>query len=289
MQEETSPPAAGIPRLGIFDYLIFLAQHVGLLLIVPLIVAVAMYAYTSSRPKVYTSTALVLLPKDSLFTPAQAAAIMQSQAVFDGVDARRPPGVASADQLQGRVATSVSKEGLVRLDVDGDSPESAQAGANAVIQAWLATTIPGDRDREELQARVDRAKADLANVQAALASTTKALGSGERVPADGALRLASLSETADKLFTIVQWSERRLGGLGNEVVKQAPTLPARPVLPRPIPVAIKTAIGAFVVLAAGLLLLCRLQELRRDPVHGRELERLVSTVLRRKPGMGGAD
>lgn len=284
MQEPTASPSPVVRRLGVIDYLIFLAEHAKWLVILPLLATLVVYGLGQTKPKVYVSTALVLLPPDALVTPAQAAAVMRSDAVLERVRATR-----AATGATGAFAatTGVGKEGMIRLDVEAATSADAEAAAQAVLDAWLKTTAPGERDRVDLQARAARAKADLANVQAALEAVTKALTSGDRSGADGLLRLAALSDTADRMFRVVLEVNRRLDGMTSDVIKQSPTH-AVAAPSRAATAAVKAAVASFAFLVAALLVLRRFLELRNDSVHGPKLRRLTQAFGRRKPGEVGS-
>ena len=59
---------------------------------------------------------------------------------------------------------AVAKDGLLRLDDTASQPQAAQALANAVIDNWLKSTVPGPQDRADLEKRLSYASNALASV-----------------------------------------------------------------------------------------------------------------------------
>lgn len=270
-----APPAER--RVGLVDYALAIADHVKLLALLPLLLAAIVFGATWLAPKEYTSVALISIPPNdqgaSGITPPQAATMMKSRPVLDTVVAAR---IVEGDVMEvaDRIDAAVGKEGMVRLEATGRTPAQAQRLAGVVLQAWTKTTLPGERERVELVARAEQTKANLANVQGAIESLTRALGAGERTVGDSKLRLADLSETADKLFVTLQAVERRLGGLPPDVVRQPPSLPERPTFPRPVSAAAKTWIASFVLLLLLIVALRRMEAARTDPAIEAKMARL---------------
>ncbi|MGZ5179186.1 MAG: Wzz/FepE/Etk N-terminal domain-containing protein [Ramlibacter sp.] len=285
MQLDTplNPPPSYLRRLGLVDYVLALVEHARLLLLLPLLLAAAVFGIAWIAPKDYTSVALLAVPtpEQGGMLPAQVASMMRSRTVLDPVLASKVVS-AEPDELAERINAVVGKEGLVRLEVTAGTPAQAQALASAVLQSWFKSTIPLDRDRIDLQARAERTKANLANVQSAVEALTRSLASGERQASDAKVRLADLSETADKLFVTLQLVNRHLEGLSTEVVRQAPTLPDKPSWPRPLSVAGKTWIVALVLLSAALLVWRRIDAARTDP----DIDAKLSRLFRRRKAAG---
>jgi len=144
---------------------------------------------------------------------------------------------------------------MVRVEVSGPTPHQAQQSAQALLDAWLRSTAPGQVERADLLARRERALTDYKNIQAGIEALTRSLGSRELAPTEGLLRLAALSETADRLFGTIQITSRRLDGISRDVIRQAPSLP---VVPRRPPAAAIGAAAAAIALF-GLLLILLLQ------------------------------
>ncbi|MBK0391944.1 Wzz/FepE/Etk N-terminal domain-containing protein [Ramlibacter algicola] len=263
-------------HVGLIDYGLALLDHWKVLVLVPIVVGAIAFGILNAAAKKFTSVAIVSISvndqKDSSITPAQAAAMMKAPSVLEAVLASNLVS-GDTETAARQVSAAVSKEGLVRLEADGPTPEAAQKLANVVLAAWFKTTLPGEREAMELQARAAATKANLANVNGATEALARRFADPERAPADVRLRLADLAETADKLFSTLQAVQRRMLGLPPDVVRQPPTLPDLPSGPRPVSTAIKAALGAFAVLALVVVMRRRLEAARSDPVVDAKLRR----------------
>lgn len=155
-------------------------------------------------------------------------------------------------KLGDQIKATVGKDGLLRLDVTATTPAQAQALANAVIDSWLKSTLPGEQDRADLEKRLGYARVSLDATRRLLerltaeggASLNKPLTRGEAgtsIVAVGELQARYLSE----VLNIPRW----LQGLSRDVVKQPPTLPTEPVSPK------KSLVAVLSALAAGFVLL----------------------------------
>jgi len=281
MQDTTSPPG-----FGLFDYLVALARHIKLLLIAPVLVGVLTYLWLADTPKSYVSTAIVFIPQDAPFTAQQVTSLLRTPAVLDPAAAALGAGWTS-DALAGRLAPSVGKDGMVRLDTTGSTPQEAQAAGAAVLDAWLKTTVPGERDRVDLKLRLERARAELAKTEEARDALTKALVSGQKSSSDTMLRLVELSDLAERFYGTALLNARRLEGTSRDVIKQQPTLSLQPIEGPARRTAIRAALGTLAVLTVLLLGYARLEAARSDPRIDFQLRRLRGALGGRK-GSGTA-
>ena len=61
-----------------------------------------------------------------------------------------------------QIKATVGRDGVLRLDVTANTALEAQVLANAVIDSWLKSTIPGEQDRVDIEQRLTYAMATLA-------------------------------------------------------------------------------------------------------------------------------
>lgn len=244
MREQTY--ARGPVPAGPFGYFHFLAGHLKLLVLVPLAVGALALVAALAWPKSYVSTTLLLIPSE-VMNSNQVAAIMRADPILRAMDPSTDPEISA-----GRVAARVGRDGMVRVEVSGDTPQEAQQSATALIEAWIRSTAPGEVEKSDLIARRDRAVTDFKNVQAGMEAVTRAMASREAVSTEAMVRMATLSEAADRIFTIVQVTSRRLEGMPRDVIRQAPSLPAKPRQPH---FALVAVAGAAIALFALLLVL----------------------------------
>ena len=297
MIEATSGKEYGEESVAsLLDVLIVLAENIKLLVLGPLAVGLTALGICYLVPQSYTSEAIIALPNivsngaanPVLTTTAttQAAAVMTSALVLDPVIASlnlsegRPIQVARK-KLVNRIKANVGKDGLLRLDVTADSPAEAQNIGNAVIAAWLKTTVPGAEERADLEKRLESAKSSLDAVERLLKMITTEGATRLTQPltrGEAGTSIVAIGELQTKFLGEVLSIPRTLKGYSQDVVKQPPTLPTEPVAPK------KGLIATLVALCTGFVLLLFVflrQGWRRssqDPERAARQERLVGAL-----------
>lgn len=196
-------------------------------------------------PVQYTSQAIVHLPRSLYLTegllmgsiravaqsPAEAAKIMVSPAVIDPVIQQLDlGGKGPTDQLRKQLVGSMKVDAgpnFVSLTVTAGSPRLAQSQAEAVVDAWLATTQPSKQERAELEQLSVQTQASLAVVNRLVArladkqpSDTRQSELQQESGASLAIALAMQAHLQRQTATI----SSIMRGLGRESVTQAPTL-----------------------------------------------------------------
>lgn len=256
-------------EVSLLDLLLVVAENIKLLVLGPLVIGLIALAIAFAMPQSYVSQAILALPTaavtdkaadtatNAAVTPAQAAAMMVSPLVLDPLienfklDEGRP--IQSArEEFAKRVKVAVGKDGLLRLNVTDHSAAQAQVLANAVIDGWLKSTVPGTQAREDLQKRLEVAQSGLKAVTALLdrlsvdgvVSLGKPLTRGE-----AGTSLVAVGELQAHYLADVLAIPRALQGLSRDVVKQPPTLPTEAVAPK------KSLIAVLVVFGSGFVLL----------------------------------
>jgi uncharacterized protein involved in exopolysaccharide biosynthesis len=220
-------------------------------------------------PQSYTSEAILVLPNISVnvngvvssaaptTATAQAAAMMVSPLVLDPVIAElnladgHPIHVARK-KLVNQVKAVVGKDGLLRLDATANTSVEAQNIANAVISAWLKSTVPGIEERADLEKRLESAKVSLNEVDRLSKRLTAEGSSTLSQPltrGEAGTSIVAISELQTKFLGEVLSIPRTLQGFSRDVVKQPPTLPTETVAPK------KAVIAVLVTMGSGLLLL----------------------------------
>jgi len=247
-------------EVSVLDLLLVVAENLKLLILGPILVGLLALAGAYLVPQSYTSQAILALPTataTATATATQAAAMMVSPLVLD-------PIIESLNLSEGRsmqvariglanqIKAAVGKDGLLRLDVTAHSPAQAQTIANAVIDTWLKSTVPGEQARADLEKRLSYAQTSLNAVTRLItgldaggaANLNKPLTRGE-----AGTSFIGLGELQSRYLGEVLSIPRELQGLSRDVVKQPPTLPTEPVSPK------KGLIAALAAIAAGFVLL----------------------------------
>jgi uncharacterized protein involved in exopolysaccharide biosynthesis len=162
-----NPTASESMGLGLLDLAEMFAPRLGLLILLPLLVAALTYTYTRTQADLYTGTTRFLPPQQqqgsaaallqglggalgglasasgAIKNPAdQYVAMLRSRSIQDALIARfklqqEGPGTPSREALRARLAAAtqvvVSKEGLIEVSYTAASATMAADGANAYI------------------------------------------------------------------------------------------------------------------------------------------------------------
>lgn len=232
----------------LLDLLVVIADNLRLLLLVPLLAGLGVLGLSYFLDKSYSSEAILSFTAPA---PAQAVSMMTSPLVLDPVihslNLSQGRSIeATRKELAGKIKASVGKDGLVRLDATANSPLAAQTLANAVIDAWLKTTLPAPQDRADLEKRLSYAQASLASVRSLLARLTAEGVSNLAKPltrGESGLSLVAVSEMQTRYLGEVLSIPRTLQGLTRDVVLQQPTMPIEPVAPKKSLMALLAALG----------------------------------------------
>lgn len=240
--------------ISLLDLLLVVAENIKLLILGPLAAGLLAWGVAYVAPQSYTSQVILAL---SAPTPQQAATLLVSPLVMDpvinamGLKEGLTMEKARA-KLGAQIKATVGKDNLLSLDVTAQSPQLAQKLATALVDSLLKSTIPGSREREDLQRRLTYAKSSLDAMQRLLTG----LENGQQqvldqMKAQGGIGISmvGLSELQARYVNEVIGLERALEGLSSDVVKQAATLPTEPVAPK------KGLVAVIAGLAAGLALL----------------------------------
>ena len=247
-------------RSNILDLLLALVENAKLLILGPVVAGLATLAVTFLLPQKFVSEAILALPAPTSNggqSAAQVASLMRSPLVLDPVIAAfdlakgKSSNIARRDFAE-NIKAMVGKDGLLRLELTGPSPDQAQTLANAVIDAWLKTTKPAEQDRRDLETRLSYAKSSLDGVTALLTRLSKESAGYLAQPlsrGEAGTTLSSIGELQTRYLTDVLIITRALQGQSRVVVIQAPTLPVDSSSPK------KAQITGLAVLAASFALL----------------------------------
>jgi capsular polysaccharide biosynthesis protein len=281
------------------DLLLIVAENLRLLIMGAVIAGLLTLAWLYTKPREFVSQAQLLIPSPSsptltptlMMTPPQTApqvvAIMTSspvvlEPVIESLGLQQGlPLEAARKALSNHIKASISKEGLLRLDVTSDTPQKAQTIANAVIDAWLKTTKATASERPLLEERYASTQKNLKSVNTLL----------ERLAADGAVsqtnritrgevgaNIVILSELQAKYLTDSMFAYRELNGFSRDVVIQAPTLPVAPVSQRKDVFVALAVVGAILMLLLFIFMRKAWRTAAADPETARKQTKLLSLL-----------
>lgn len=277
---------AGDAEGGVLDLLVLVAENLKVLILVPILAGGLAWGLSSLLPRTYVSQAMLDPAASVPATPAaQAAAMLTSPLILDqvieslelaGSDA--PHNEAERSKLSTRIKAAVGKDGLLRLDVTASAPAQAQSLANALIDAWLKSTVPGERKRAELESRLAHAQQSLEAARL-LRDRLAREGIGSSPARQEVAALLGMSDDLQMrhLDSVITLSGA-LKGVSRDVVKQPPTLPSEPVAPRRGLVALVTALVAGFAVMGGLFIRQAWRSAGRHPATAEKQARLLAVL-----------
>ncbi len=270
-------------EISLFDLLLVVAENLKLLILGPLVVGLLALGIGYALPQSFTSQAILGLPTA---TAAQASALLVSAIVLDPVIgslnlSKGQPIQVARTGLASQIKAAVGKDGLLRLDVSANTPLQAQAIANAVIDAWLKSTAPGEQDRVDLEKRLAYAKVSLESIRRLLGRLTaegtadlnKPLTRGE-----AGTSIVAVGELQARYLGEVLSIPRTLQGLSRDVVVQPPTLPTEPVAPKKSLIAVLAALGSGFALLLWVFLRQAWKNAAQDPQAAEKQAKLRATL-----------
>lgn len=260
-----STPLAPLPRpsdataassddtIDALDVLLTLLENLKWLILWPVLGGLLAYGLAFLLPQKYESTAIIK-------ADGSIAANMTASHVLDAAlkNLGYVDGLSEADAEQARedlsrnISTSVIRgTQLVSLTVAARSPQAA----HGMTQEILKLVYVDSRPREAELRRLNSEKATLEQQAAELAAASKTAQQLLEQPVAGtdigalAESVAALSSNVLRVQTAIHAVERKIDGLSDEDLVQAPTLPKRPSAPRKGVIAAVTAvtIGLFVL------------------------------------------
>lgn len=183
--------------------------------------------------------------------------------------------------LVNQIKAKVGKDGLLRFDVNANTALEAQVLANAVIDSWLKSTLPGEQERADLELRLTYTKAALASFPSlqerlladGLSDFGKSLTKGNA--GAGVVIVADLQA---RYLVEVLSIQRALRGLSHDVVKQTPTLPTEPVSAKKGLIAILATLGSGFVLLLWVFMRSAWKNASQDPAVAVKQARLRSAL-----------
>lgn len=276
-------------EISLLDMLLVVAGEIKLLILGPLFVGLLALGVGYNLPQSFTSQAILGLPTQTQTqtqTPAQAATMLVSPIVLDPVIESLKLSKGQSTQLARvevtkQIKATVGKDGLLSLDVTANTALEAQVLANAVVDSWFKSTIPGEQDRVDLELRLTHAKAGMAllpSLQARLSDEDPS-GSGKPLTSgDAAAGLVIVADLQARYLGEVLSIQRALSGLSRDIVKQSPTLPTEPISAKKGLRAIMATLGSGFVLLLWVFMRSAWINAAQDPAVAEKQGRLRSVL-----------
>lgn len=281
-------------EVSLLDLLTLVADNIKLLILVPVAAGLLALGASFLLPKTYTSQAYLSLGESSKASLGESSksveTVMKSPVVLDAVLKQYPTQLgltdAGREELSGRIRFSAGasnqKTGaaVTKLEVDDQSPERAQALANALIDAWLDTTKPKPVTKQELERKLklnQEALADVSRIIARLTGeTTKFIM--PNLQYDLAQPMSQLLKIRNDYVDAIASIELQLRGVTRDVVVSMPTSPTEPVKSNRRLIAVWAALATGVALLLWVFMRQAWRSAGQDPQTAAKLARLRAAL-----------
>jgi capsular polysaccharide biosynthesis protein len=263
-------------EISLLDLLQTIVENLRLLVIGPVVVGLLAMAGASFWPKTYESTAI-------LKAEPVTASIMLSAAVIDpiasslGYTPQMPVEDARA-KLKGQIKANINaKDKLLTLTAQANSPQAAQALAQAVLQQTYTQSQPRDSEKLRLQKQLAQAqvreKEALQTIQQLSQKIAAAGNTGASEVAQGyAQMVAVVKESQNTQLDL----ERQLQGLDASALVHEAMLPTRHVSPKRSLIAIISGLAAGFALLLFVFIRQALRNVSQDAESAQKLNAIQS-------------
>ena len=242
-------------ELDLLDLLVTLAENWKLLLFTPIAAGLVALGISFALSKTYQSESSVQVERTgSSFSAPVAASLAMSADVLHTIApvAGLDDGLTSEEiykKLSKRIQVSVGKQDkLLNVVTEAKSPEAAQKLNQALLDTLFPFSKPRGIEKKQLEQQLDSEKKRLQEALKLEQDTAANIAAGKVTEATSRLYGELLAANSARQRAVLDM-ERRLEGLDNDDVVQAPTLPESSVKPK------KSMIAIGATVATGFLLL----------------------------------
>ncbi len=235
-------------EISLLDLLQTIVDNLRLLVIGPILAGLLALTAASFWPKTYESTAI-------LKAEPIVASIMLSAAVLDPIASSlgytpKMPADDARTKLKGQIKASVNKDKLLTLTTQANTPQAAQALAQAVLQQTYTQSQPRDSEKLRLQKQLAqsqaREKEATQTAQLLGRKLDSAGGAGASEVAQGYAQMVEMIKASQNTQLDI---ERQLQGLDASALVQEATLPTKHATPK------RSLVAIIAALATGFALL----------------------------------
>lgn len=273
-------------EVSLLDLLQVVAENIKLLILGSLTAGLLALGIGFILPKTYTSQAHLSLGEAG----KAVEAVIRSPAVLDVVLKQTPARWGVTDQGREELANRIrfnagpssQKPGgaITKLEVDAESPEQAQALANALIDAWLDTTKPKPISKQEAERKLklsQEALADVSRIIARLSNETTKLVM-PNLQYDLVTPMTQLLKMRNDHVNSIAGIELELRGASRDVVASPPTLPTQAAKPKKGLIAVLSTLAAGFALLLWVFLRQAWRNAAQDPQAAPKLARLRAAL-----------
>ena len=256
-------------EISLLDLLLVVAENIRLLVLGPLVIALAALGLSFALPTSYESEAWLRLGETAVpsFTSNDVLKPLLKQAPW--ITAQAPSPELALGALRQAISVSFNKKSeLVTLKVQAPSAAQAQQLNAALIEAFRQHSLPKGSTLKNIQLQMPMVKASLSELNAVLERIANNLDKASAGPeSDNTVRAyTTLSQQRLGLEKTLLELNQQLDGFGAEAFEQHPSLPEHPIAPK------KSLMAVLAGLASGfaLLLFVFVRQALRNAAHNAE-------------------
>lgn len=278
-------PDSADDEISLLDLLLVVAENIKLLVLGPLLIALAALGLSFALPTTYESEAWLRQGEASVpsFTSEDVLRPLLDQAPWISTQARSPEQ--ALNTLRQAVTVSFNNRSeLVTLKVRAPSAAQAQQLNAALIEAFRQHRLPRGADLESIQKQIPLVTASLEEINTALERIANNIDKTTAGPnADNAVRAyTTLLQQRIGLEQSLLALNRQLGGFGAEAFAQHPSLPEHPISPKKALMAVLAALAAGFALLLFVFVRQALRNAGQDPASAAKM-----AAIRRSLGLRG--
>lgn len=273
-------------EISLLDLLLVVAENIRLLVLGPLVIALATLGLSFALPSSYESEAWLRLKETTVpsFTSNDVLKPLLQQTPWITAQAGSPEQALPA--LRQSISVSFNKKSeLVTLKVQAPSAAQAQQLNAALIEAFRQHSLPKGATLKNIQLEIPLVTASISELNATLERIANNLDKTSAGPeSDNAVRaytaLSQQRTELEKTLLALNRQLRQFDGFGAETLEQHPSLPAHPIAPK------KSLMAGLAGLASGFALLLfvfvrqALRNAAQDEASAQKLRRLRAAWAR---------
>lgn len=257
------------------DFLLVVVENLRLLVLLPLLAGMLAFVGVSLMPKTYESTAILKAEQETA-SLVNSATVLDPIAASLGLTKKLEVDDARLElkkQIQVRMS---AKAKLLTLTTRSETPQGAQALAQAVLTQTYLSSLPRDSEKLRLQKQLEQAltREKQANQAAQILANKLDSNTGGSDVAQGYAQIMRVVQESQAAQIAI---ERQLNGLDSSALFQEPTLPTKHVSTQRGLVTVLAVQGAGFLLLIWVFVHNRLQNSRRDTTASQKLDILKAS------------
>ncbi len=267
-----------VEAFTLLDLLLVIVENLRLLVLGPILAGLIVFTTVSFLPKTYESTA-ILKAEQVTASLVNSASVLDPIAASLGLTKKLEVDEARLE-LKTKIQVHVNaKDKLLTLTTRSETPQAAQALAQAVLNQTYLNSQPRDSEKLRLQKQLEQALTREKQANQAAQILAKNLDKNANV-FEVAQGYAQVMRVVQESQAVQVDIERQLNGLDSSALMQVPTLPTKHVSAKRGLVTVMTVQAAGFLLLIGVFVRNSLRNSRRNATSAQKLDTLKASWRR---------